>query len=97
MKLAIQYAKRLQWAGTSLIEYGMLLALIAILAMLVVKNISVQTTSTYDNIQSQMTSQGVGSVSPQTPGSTTGSASGSSSGQGGNSGNNGNHYGQNRN
>ncbi|MBI5683790.1 MAG: Flp family type IVb pilin [Verrucomicrobia bacterium] len=50
--------------GQSLVEYGLVLALIAIVAILVVKAVGTQTTSTFDNVQSQMTSQGVASTAP---------------------------------
>jgi Flp pilus assembly pilin Flp len=46
------------------VEYGLVLALIAIVAILVVKAVGTQTTSTFDNVQSQMTSAGVASTSP---------------------------------
>lgn len=45
-------------------EYGLVLALIAIVAILVVKAVGTQTTSTFDNVQSQMTSSGIASTSP---------------------------------
>ncbi|MBI5685451.1 MAG: Flp family type IVb pilin [Verrucomicrobia bacterium] len=57
----IQRAKR---SGQSLVEYGLVLALIAIVAILVVKAVGTQTTSTFDNVQSQMTSQGIASTAP---------------------------------
>ena len=50
--------------GQSLVEYGLVLALIAIVAILVVKAVGSKTTSTFDNVQSQMTSQGVAATSP---------------------------------
>ncbi|MBI5686430.1 MAG: Flp family type IVb pilin [Verrucomicrobia bacterium] len=50
--------------GQSLVEYGLVLALIAIVAILVVKAVGTQTTSTFDNVQSQMTSQGIASTAP---------------------------------
>jgi len=50
--------------GQSLVEYGLVLVLIAIVAILVVKAVGTQTTSTFDNVQSQMTSSGIASTSP---------------------------------
>ncbi len=64
----------------------MRVALVAIVAMVVVKTSGGKAASTYDNIQSQMTAQGVGSVAPQAPNGATASApssSGSSSDSGG--------------
>lgn len=52
--------------GQSLVEYGLVLALIAIVAILVVKAVGTKTTSTFDNVQSQMTSQGIATTSPTT-------------------------------
>jgi len=93
MKRLIKRAKK---AGVSLVEYGMLVALIAIVAMVVVKTTGGKATSTYDNIQSQMTAQGIDSMAPQTPGGGTASTTGTSGGSGSNKQNNGNHNGQNR-
>ena len=62
MKKMIQKAKQ---SGQSLVEYGLVLALIAIVAILVVKAVGTKTASTFDNIQSTMTSQGVASTTPQ--------------------------------
>ena len=50
--------------GQSLVEYGLVLALIAIVAILVIKAVGTQTTSTFDNVQSQMTTQGIATTSP---------------------------------
>lgn len=61
MKSLIRKAKK---SGQSLVEYGLVLALIAIVAILVIKAVGTKTTSTFDNIQSTMTSQGVSSTSP---------------------------------
>jgi len=61
MKTLIQKAKK---SGQSLVEYGLVLALIAIVAILVVKAVGTKTTSTFDNVQSQMTSQGIATTSP---------------------------------
>jgi Flp pilus assembly pilin Flp len=61
MKALIRRARR---SGQSLVEYGLVLALIAIVAILVIKAVGTKTTSTFDNIQSQMTSQGVATTSP---------------------------------
>ena len=58
--------KKLNKRGQSLVEYGLVLALIAIVAILVVKAVGTKTTSTFDNAQSQMTSQGVTTTSPTT-------------------------------
>ena len=57
--------KRTWRSGQSLVEYGLVLALIAIVAILVVKAVGTKTASTFDNIQSTMTSQGVASTTPQ--------------------------------
>ena len=51
-------------AGQSLVEYGLVLALVGIAAILVVKAVGRKATSTFDNIQSQMTTQGIASVAP---------------------------------
>lgn len=87
----------------------MLVALVGIVVMGLVKTTGGKTTSTYDNIQSQMTAQGIGSKTSQTPSgmaAATPSGSGNSSGSDDSGGsdaqdrernNNGNHYGQNRN
>jgi Flp pilus assembly pilin Flp len=61
MKALIRRARR---SGQSLVEYGLVLALIAIVAILVIKAVGTKTTSTFDNIQSQMTSQGIATTSP---------------------------------
>ncbi len=61
MKKLMQRAKR---SGQSLVEYGLVLALIAIVAILVVKAVGTKTASTFDNIQSTMTSQGIMSAAP---------------------------------
>jgi len=57
-------AKKSNKRGQSLVEYGLVLALIAIVAILVVKAVGTKTTSTFDNVQSQMTSQGIATTSP---------------------------------
>ena len=62
MKKLMQRAKR---SGQSLVEYGLVLALIAIVAILVVKAVGTKTASTFDNIQSTMTSQGIAATVPQ--------------------------------
>ena len=51
-------------SGQSLVEYGLVLALIAIVAILVVQAVGTKTASSFDNIQSQMSSQGIASVTP---------------------------------
>ncbi|MBM3889934.1 MAG: Flp family type IVb pilin [Verrucomicrobia bacterium] len=50
-----------------MVEYALVLALIAIVAILVVKAVGTQTSSTFDNIQSQMSTQGIVSSAPSTP------------------------------
>jgi Flp pilus assembly pilin Flp len=55
---------RVRKNGQSLVEYGLVLALIAIVAILVVKAVGTKTTSTFDNVQSQMTAQGIASTAP---------------------------------
>ncbi|MFA6564695.1 MAG: hypothetical protein WCV00_22505 [Verrucomicrobiia bacterium] len=83
MELAKQWIGRVQCAGTSLVEYGMLLALVSIVAMVVVKTSGGKTASTYDNIQSQMTAQGIGSMAPQAPSGAAASAPSDSGASGG--------------
>ncbi len=61
MKKMIRKASQ---SGQSLVEYGLVLALIAIVAILVVKAVGSKTTSTFDNVQTQMTSQGIATTSP---------------------------------
>jgi Flp pilus assembly pilin Flp len=61
MKKLMLKARR---SGQSLVEYGLVLALIAIVAILVVKAVGSKTASAFDNIQSQMTAQGIASTSP---------------------------------
>lgn len=51
-------------SGQSLVEYGLVLALIAIIAILVVQAVGTKTASTFDNVQSTMASQGVASTAP---------------------------------
>jgi Flp pilus assembly pilin Flp len=51
-------------SGQALVEYALVLALIAIVAILVVKAVGTQTASTFDNIQSTMNAQGLPSVTP---------------------------------
>jgi Flp pilus assembly pilin Flp len=53
--------------GQSLVEYGLVLALIAIVAIIVIKAVGTKTTSTFDNVQSQMTSQGIATTTPTAP------------------------------
>ena len=50
--------------GQSLVEYGLVLALIAIVAILVVQAVGTKSASTFDNIQSTMASQGLPGVTP---------------------------------
>ncbi|MBI5396334.1 MAG: Flp family type IVb pilin [Verrucomicrobia bacterium] len=54
-------------SGQALVEYALVLALIAIVAILVIKAVGTKTASTFDNIQSQMTAQSVMSSTPVTP------------------------------
>ena len=61
MKTLIQKASK---RGQSLVEYGLVLALIAVVAIVVIKAVGSKTTSTFDNVQSQMTSQGLASIAP---------------------------------
>ncbi|MBI5396677.1 MAG: Flp family type IVb pilin [Verrucomicrobia bacterium] len=53
--------------GQALVEYALVLALIAIVAILVIKAVGTKTASAFNNIQSQMTSQGVMNTTPVTP------------------------------
>ena len=57
--------RKMKKSGQALVEYALVLALIAIVAIIVVKTVGTKTASTFDNIQSQMTAQGVASVTPQ--------------------------------
>jgi len=50
--------------GQSLVEYGLSLALIAVVVILVVKAVGAKSTSTFDNVQSQMSSRGVTTAAP---------------------------------
>ena len=68
MKTLINRAKK---RGQSLVEYGMMVALVAIVAMVVVKATGTKTTTTFDNVQSQMTAQGIATTTPQTPSGST--------------------------
>jgi len=56
--------QRANHGGQSLVEYGLVLALIAIVAILVVQAVGTKSASTFDNIQSTMGSQGLPGVSP---------------------------------
>ena len=51
-------------------EYGILLALVSLVAMVVVKTSGSKAASAYDNIQSQLAAHGVASAAPQSPGVT---------------------------
>lgn len=64
MKMSIRKARN---SGQSLVEYGLVLALVAIIAIVVVKAVGTQTTSAFDNVQNQMTSQGIATTSPTVP------------------------------
>ena len=66
MRIQLQKAKK---CGQSLVEYGLVLALIAIVAILVVKAVGTKTASTFDNVQSTMASQGLAATVPQAPSS----------------------------
>ncbi|MFA6562852.1 MAG: Flp family type IVb pilin [Verrucomicrobiia bacterium] len=50
--------------GQSLVEYGLVLALIAIVAILVVKAVGTKTTSVFDNTQQQISANNVPSTAP---------------------------------
>ena len=58
------FIKRAKKSGQALVEYALVLALIAIVAILVVKAVGTQTSSTFDNIQGQMSSQSVTTSAP---------------------------------
>ena len=62
MKKLMQRANR---SGQSLVEYGLVLALIAIVAIIVVQAVGTKTASTFDNVQSTMASQGLAATVPQ--------------------------------
>lgn len=51
----------------SRVKYGTVAALVAIVAMVVVKTAGSKTTNTHDNIQSQITAQAIGNMALQTP------------------------------
>ena len=61
MKKLVLKTKR---SGQSLVEYGLVLALIAIVAILVVQAVGTKAASTFDNVQSTIGSQGLPSVTP---------------------------------
>ena len=63
MKKLIRSTKK----GQALVEYALVLALIAIVAILVVKAVGTKTASTFDNVQSTMQAQGVASTTPTAP------------------------------
>jgi len=50
--------------GQALVEYGLVLALVAILAIAVVKAVGGKIASSFDNVQSQMTAQNIASIAP---------------------------------
>jgi len=54
-------------SGQALVEYALVLALIAIVAILVIKAVGSKTASTFDNVQNQMTVQGVMNTTPVQP------------------------------
>jgi Flp pilus assembly pilin Flp len=105
----MQPLKQSKKAGLALAEQGMVVAFVAIVAIAVVKGVSNKTANTYDNVQVQMTTQGVDSAAPQAPaGSTSGSPANSSGSeisagsddsnkQDRDKSNKGHHYGQTRN
>jgi len=62
MKTLIRKARK---SGQSLVEYGLVLALIAIVAIIVVQAVGTKTASTFDNVQSTMSSQGIAATVPQ--------------------------------
>ncbi len=63
-KETTKMTQKLKKSGQALVEYALVLALIAIVAILVVKSVGTKTASTFDNIQSQMTAQGVANTVP---------------------------------
>jgi Flp pilus assembly pilin Flp len=56
--------RKTKQAGQSLVEYGLVLALVGITAILVVKAVGSKATSTFNNIQSQMATQGLATSTP---------------------------------
>ena len=50
--------------GQSLVEYGLALALVAVVTILVVKAVGTKSASTLDNVQNQLSSRGVTSSAP---------------------------------
>ena len=64
MKKLLRNTKK---SGQALVEYALVLALIAIVAILVVKAVGTKTAATFDNVQSTMTAQGVAATTPVAP------------------------------
>jgi Flp pilus assembly pilin Flp len=62
--LSVKKLIRSAKGGQALVEYALVLALIAVVAILVVKAVGTRTASSFDNIQSQMTVQGVSATTP---------------------------------
>jgi Flp pilus assembly pilin Flp len=54
-----------QEKGQTMVEYATTLALVAIMAVLVVRVMGAKTTSTFDTAQSQMTAQGAAAATPK--------------------------------
>ena len=50
--------------GQSLVEYGLVVALIGITAILVVKAVGTKAASTFNNVQSTMAAQGIATSAP---------------------------------
>lgn len=75
--------KKLPHRGQTLIEQGMLVAMVAIVAMLTLRTVGNKITSVHDNIQSQLVAQGVADSAPQSAGGSSSSDAGSASGAGG--------------
>ena len=61
MKKFLQSSRK---RGQALVEYGLVLALVAILAIAVVKAVGGRIASSFDNVQSQMTAQSITSIAP---------------------------------
>jgi len=81
--------KKFPRLGQSLLENALLLALVAVVVILTVRTVGSRVTSTHDNIQGQMTAQGLTDASPQAASGTSSSSSGNRQ-----KSNNGNHNGQ---
>jgi Flp pilus assembly pilin Flp len=56
-------------SGQALVEYALLLAFMLVVVLLAVRAISTQSTSTFDNIQGTLNTQGLPAMTPTPAGS----------------------------